>query len=1066
MNFIRRFRFFPSVIFSLIAIFAAVPQAHAQYSQSLFSGMHWRLIGPFRGGRALAVTGVPGQPNTFYFGAVGGGVWKTTNAGRTWNPVFDAEPIASIGAIAVAPSDPNVVYVGTGEADMRSNISYGDGMYKSTDAGKTWKKIGLTDSRQIGAILVDPRDANLVYVAALGHAYGPNDERGVFRSTDGGATWKKILFKDANTGAIALAFDPQNSKVIYAALWQTRRPPWNVYPPSNGPGSGLYKTTDGGETWTRLENGLPTEGLGRIGVAVAPTNPNRVYAVVDAKNGGLYRSDDAGATWKLADNEARIWGRGWYFCGVTVDPKNPDVLYVMNTATYRSTDGGKGFTAIKGAPGGDDYHTLWIEPDDPERMILGSDQGTVISVDGAQTWSSWYNQPTAQFYHVATDDEFPYWAFGAQQDSGSAGTPSRSRHRGIGQFDWLPITAGGESGSIAPDPLHPGILFGGTVSRYDLFSGVDQDVSPPLAHPGDYRRTWTQPLVFSPANPHALYFGTQVLFRTMDGGQSWQIISPDLSRPAPGVPPNLDPTTANDVDGNGVHGLIYTISPSPMASDLIWTGTDDGYIQVTRDGGKTWTNVTPQELTPWSKVTFVEASHFDENEAFAAVDRHRLDDIKPYIYRTRDSGKTWQMTTSGIPDGAYVNVVREDPARRGLLYAGTETGVFVSFDDGDHWQPLQLNLPVTPIRDLVIHDSDLVAATHGRSFWILDDVTPLRQLSTEMAGADAFLFKPETAYRVRPGSDEGTPLPTEEPAGENPPNGAIIDYYLKTAPTGPATLEIFDSAGKLVRRYSSAEKVPPIDEKSFDIQLAWVHPPQPPSAEAGMHRFVWDLHYPGAGGGRRGGLAAVMAFFGFGGGPWAMPGNYTVKLTVNGQSYEQPLTMKMDPRVKTSQEDLQKQFDMAQQALVLTGEAGGAARQAAQLLDKLKALTPKVASRKNKTLAEQVDKMTKDTDAVLGQEPRDGLPAGAPQPTDRTTLRYVSGALGELERAIESADVAPTADAQSAFNQDGEIVHNALGKWDVILNTDLPALNKELQRAHLNSEVIELGPARPSGAEE
>jgi photosystem II stability/assembly factor-like uncharacterized protein len=1065
VNFIRRSSFFAFVALSLSAIFMAVPQAGAQYSQDLFSGMHWRLIGPFRGGRALAVTGVPGEPDTFYFGAVGGGVWKTTNTGRTWEPIFDAEPIASVGAIAVAPSNPNVIYVGTGEADMRSDISYGDGMYKSSDAGKTWTHIGLADTRQIGAILVDPHDANLVYVAALGHAYGPNAERGVFRSTDGGATWKKVLFKDENTGAIALAFDPQNSKTIYAALWQTRRPPWNVYPPSNGPGSGLYKTTDGGDTWTQLTNGLPTEGLGRIGVAVAPTDPNRVYAIVDAKQGGLYRSDDAGATWKLADNEERIWGRGWYFCGIAVDPKNADVVYVTNTSTYRSTDGGKSFIAIKGAPGGDDYHILWIEPGDPNRMILGSDQGVVISVDGAKTWSSWYNQPTAQFYHVATDNQFPYWVFGAQQDSGAAGTTSRSRHRGIGERDWLPISVGGENGYIAPDPLHPGILFGGTVSRYDLFSGVNQDVSPPLAHPGDYRHAWTQPLVFSPADPHALYFGTQVLFRTADGGQSWQIISPDLTRPAPGVPPNLDPTTAKDMDGNGVRGLIYTISPSPVASDLIWIGTDDGYIQMTRDGGKTWTNVTPPQLTPWSKVTFVEASHFDEKTAYAAVDRHRLDDIKPYIYRTHDSGKTWQLITNGIPDGSYVNVVRQDPDRRGLMYAGTEKGVFVSFDHGDHWQPLQLNLPVTPIRDLVIHDADLVAATHGRSFWILDDVTPLRQLSAEMAGADAFLFKPETAYRVRPGSDEGTPLPAEEPAGENPPNGAILDYYVKDAAEGPVTLEIFDSAGKLVRRYSSSEKIPPINEKTLDIPMAWVHPPEPPSAAPGMHRFVWDLHYLGAGGGRRGEMAAMMAMFGFGGGPWAMPGNYTVKLTVNGQSFEQPLTVKMDPRVKTSQEDLQKQFDMAQQVLVLTGEVNGASQQASQLLEKLKALAPKVASRKNKVLADQVEKMSKDTQAVLGQPPRGELAAGPPQPVDRTTLRYVSGALGEVERAIESADVAPTADAVTAFNQDGEIVHNALAKWDVILNMDLPALNKELQRAHLNFDVIELGPAQPGGGD-
>ena len=1065
MSHLRRFSYFVVGTFIGLIILGAIAPRRAsaqQINENLYSGMHWRLIGPFRGGRAVAVTGVPGQPDVFYFGSVGGGVWKTTNAGLTWKPVFDSEHIASIGAIAVAPSEPNVIYVGSGEPDMRSDISYGNGMYKSTDAGATWKHIGLEDTRQIGSILVDPRDANLVYVAAMGHSYGPNAERGVFRSTDGGATWKKILFKDENTGAIDLAFDPQNTKTIFAALWQTRRPPWNVYPPSNGPGSGLYKSTDGGDNWTQITNGLPTEGRGRIGVAVAPSNSNRVYAIVDAKNGGLYRSDDAGQTWKLADNESRIWGRGWYFGGVTVDTKNSDIVYVMNTSTYRSTDGGQSFTAIKGAPGGDDYHTLWIEPNDPKRMILGSDQGVVVSVDGAQSWSSWYNQPTAQFYHVATDNRFPYWVYGAQQDSGAAGTTSHSRHRGISSRDWLPLGVGGENGYIAPDPLHTGILYGGTVSRENVFTGASAQVTPSLAHPGDYRHTWTQPLVFSPADPHALYFGAQVLFKTTDGAQTWQIISPDLTRAAPGVPANLDPTTAKDQDGNGVHGLIYTISPSPMAADEIWIGTDDGNIQMTRDGGKNWQNVTPTELTPWSKVTFVEASHFDQNEAYAAVDRHRLDDIKPYIYKTQDAGKTWQPITTGIPEGSYVNVIREDPARRGLLYAGTEKGVFVSFNDGAQWQPLQLNLPTTPIRDLVIHGADLVAATHGRSFWILDDVTPLRGASEQVENSPAYLFKPETAYRVRPGSDEGTPLPAEIPAGENPPDGASIDYYLKSAAAGPVTLEIFDSSGKLVRRYSSAEHVTPINPKQLDIPSAWVHSPEPLSAAAGMHRFVWDLHYPGAGGGRRGGMAALAAMFGFGGGPWAVPGDYTVKLTAGGQSYSQPLTVKMDPRVKVSQADLQKQFELAQQVLARTAEVNAAAQQAAALQKRLQEIAPQVASPKDKKLADTVDELDKRVSALLGNPPAGEL-GGTPEPTDRTTLRYVSGALGQVERVVESDDAAPSADASAAFAQDDQIAQAALQKWETIVSTDLPALNKELHRAKI--EPIELGMHRPAAAE-
>lgn len=1034
----------------------SLPAVAQQIDPALYSGMHWRMIGPFRSGRAVAVTGTPGHPDEFYFGAVGGGVWKTTDAGRVWKPVFDAEKIASIGAIAVAPSDTNVVYVGSGEPDMRSDISYGNGMYKSVDGGKTWTNIGLEDTRQIGWILVDPRDPNRVFVAALGHSYGPNAERGVFRSTDGGTTWKKVLYKDENTGAIDMAFDPQNPNTIYAALWQTRRPPWNVYPPSNGPGSGLYKSTDGGDNWTQLTDGLPTTGLGRIGVAVAPTDANRVYALVDAKNGGVYRSDDAGKTWRLDDNESRIWGRGWYFGGITVDPKNEDVVYVMNTSTYRSTDGGASFTAIKGAPGGDDYHTLWIEPNDPNRMILGSDQGVIISVDDAKTWSSWYNQPIGQFYHVETDNRFPYWVYGAQQDSGAAGTTSRSRHRGITARDWLPITVGGENGYIAADPLHPGILFGGTVSRYNIFTGESQDVSPPLAHPGDYRHTWTQPLVFSPADPHALYFGTQVLFKTMDGAESWQIISPDLTRPDPGTPPNLDPTTANDIDGGGRRGLIYTIAPSPLNKDLIWIGTDDGNIQVTSDGGQNWQNVTPPELTAWSKVTMIEASHYDANVAFAAIDRHRLDDLKPYIYMTRDSGKSWRAITSGIPEDSYVNVIREDPARRGLLYAGTETGMFVSFNDGAQWQPLHLNMPTVPIRDIKVHDADLVVATHGRAFWILDDVTPLRQASAEVANSEAYLFKPEMAWRVRPGSDEGTPLPAEVAAGENPPDGAILDYYLKSAPQGPVALEISDNNGKLVRRYSSADKFPPVNPKLLDIPASWVHPLEPLSAAPGMHRFVWDLHYPSAGGGRgRGGMAAM---FGFGGGPWAAPGEYTVKLEADGQTLEQPLMVKMDPRIKVSQEDLEKQLDLAQQVLAKTAEVNAASRQAESVEQSLAALEPKAASRRE--LAQKIHALENETAKILGAQAANPLAASSgPEVTDRATLRYVAGALGQLERVIESDDAAPSADAATAFTQDSQIADAAAEKWQGLISTELPALNEELRHAHL--EPIEVG--EPSG---
>jgi photosystem II stability/assembly factor-like uncharacterized protein len=868
--------------------------AQQQYDASTYSGLRWRMIGPFRGGRVNGVTGVPGQPNTFYFGSVGGGVWQSNNSGRTWTPVFDSQPIASIGAIAVAPSSPNVLYVGSGEADMRSQISYGNGMYKSTDAGKTWAHIGLEGTRQIGRVLVDPKNPNIVFVAALGHAYGPNPERGVYRSRDSGATWQKVLFKNNNVGAIDLAIDPQNLQVIYATLWNTRRPPWSIYPPSYGPGGGIFKSTDGGTTWKPLTNGIPTEKIGHIGIAIAPSNHNRIYAIVDAKAGGLYASDDAGATWSKISGDTRLWGRGWYFCKVAVDPQNPDIVYVSNTSLYRSTDAGKSWTAIKGAPGGDDYHQLWIYPDDPNRMILASDQGAIVSVDGAATWSSWYNQPTAQLYHVAADNRFPYWVTGAQQDSGAVGVLTRSSHAEISMRDWAPVCAGGESDYTAPDPLHPEILFGGRVTRCNVITGEMKNVSPEHGLSAPARHTWTLPLVFSQADPHALYFSNQFLFKTTSGGESWSQISPDLTREDPGVPPNLDEATAGDAPEGKRRGVIYTIAPSPLRAQKLWIGTDDGYIQVTNDDGKTWQNVTPQALTPWSKVVMMEASHFDINEAYAAVDRHRLEDNEPYIYRTRDGGKTWQNITRGLPAGVYMQTVKEDPERRGLLFAGTELGVYVSFNDGDQWQSLQLNLPPASMRDLVIHEDDLIVATHGRGFWVLDDITSLRQINDEVASSvTAYLFRPADAINMPPPSENGTPQPRDEPLAENPPYGAIIDYYLKSAASGPVTLEILDPAGEPIRRYSSEDRTPRANPDTLNIPASWVRAPEPLSAAAGMHRWVWDLRPTppadrpaGGGGGGREVAAAVL------------PGTYMVKLTVGGKSYTQPLIVKMDPRMK------------------------------------------------------------------------------------------------------------------------------------------------------------------------
>jgi photosystem II stability/assembly factor-like uncharacterized protein len=895
MRELRRF-----VTFVIIAMFVLLSVSTADAQQldpSLYSGLHWRMIGPFRGGRVNAVSGVVGQLDTFYFGSVGGGVWKSSNAGRTWTPVFDSTNVASIGAIGVAPSDPNVIYVGTGEADMRDSIAFGNGVYKSVDAGKTWKHLGLENTKQIGRIIVDPKNPNTVFLAALGNAYAPDPDRGVYRSRDGGATWQKVLFKNNDAGAIDLAFDPVDSKTVYATLWNVRRPPWFIYGPANGPGAGIFKSVDGGTTWQEISEGIPLEDRGHIGIAVAPTNRNRLYAVVDAKDGGVFTSNDGGTTWTRLSNDKRLWDRGWYFEKVTVDPKNADIVYVMNTSMYRSTDAGKTWTPIKGAPGGDDYHQLWINPDDPKRMILASDQGTIVTVDGAATWSSWYNQPTAQIYHVAADYRFPYWVTGAQQDSGAVGTPSRSIHSDISNRDWEGLCAGGEAGYTAPDPLHPEVLFGGTVSRCNVLTGENKSVSPERgATPGQFRHAWTQPLVFSQADPHALYYANQFLYKTTNGGESWAQISADMTREDPGVPSNLNEAAATHAPADKRRGVIYTIAPSPLRASTIWIGTDDGLIHLTRDDGKTWQNVTPPALTSWSKVVMIEASHFDVNEAYAAVERHQLSDYEPHIYRTLDSGKTWTEITRGLPAGVYVQTVKEDPNRRGLLFTGTERSVFVSFDDGDHWQSLQMNLPSASMRDLAVQGDDLIVATHGRGFWVIDNITPLRQLSNDVSKANAHLFQPADAYLLTPGNDNGTPMPRDEPIAENPPFGAMIDYHLKSNASGPVTIEIVDPAGDVIRKYSSEDKPAAVNLETLNIPAYWVRAPETVSTAAGMHRWIWDLRptpppRPAGGGGGGG-------FGGRGGASLVLPGVYTVRLSLAGKSFTQPLIVHADPRAK------------------------------------------------------------------------------------------------------------------------------------------------------------------------
>jgi photosystem II stability/assembly factor-like uncharacterized protein len=905
----------------------------AQQLANLTSGLRWRMLGPFRGGRVDAATGVPGRPNEFYFGAVNGGVWKSIDAGRVWTPVFDSQPVASIGAIAVAPSAPDVVYVGSGECTLRDSMGYGNGMYKSTDAGKSWSHIGLDDTQHIGRIAVDPKNPNIVFVAAIGHLYAPSAERGVFRSTDGGKSWKKVLYKDENIGAVEVVIDPTNSSVIYAGLWNTRRPPWYTYRPSNGPGGGIFKSTDGGNTWKQLTTGLPKSGIGKTGIAVSAGNPRRVYAVVDCLEpdtsvpapaaatpagggggraaaqpvqSGFFRSDDGGATWTKMSSDPALSGRGWYFEHVTVDPGDPDVVYVPNVAVNRTKDGGKTWVPLRGSPGGDDYHQAWVSPDDPNTMIVASDQGAIITHNAKSddprdvTWSSWLNQPIAQIYHVSVDYRFPYWVTGAQQDSGAVAVCSRGKFAEISMRDWEPIGAGGESGTTAGDPLHPGIIFGGKGARFDLALNVAMPGTTDPRGTETDRGDWTQPLVISRADPRAMYYSSQFVYKTTDGAKSWSQISGDLTRPAPGVPSTLDAAAAADTDRNGNRGVVYTLSPSPLLVPMVWAGTDDGLIHVTTNDGKSWQNVTPSAITAWSRVTTVEASHFDFNAAYASVDRHQLQDFEPYVYRTRDMGKTWQKISGGLPAGVYVHVVKEDPKRQGTLVAGTERGAFVSLDDGDSWQPLQLNMPATSVRDFEFYENDLVVATHGRGFWVIDDISPLRQVNNAVLAADAYLFKPADAINVLQGGDNGTPLQKDEPQALNPPNGAVIDFYLRSAATGTLTLEILDAAGTSVRTFSTDASSQPAAQGGRgggggipSTSPLWRTPPEPFSASAGMHRVVWDAVpvVPGGGRGGRGGGGG-----GRGGGAPKLTGTFTAKLTVNGKSYAQTFAVRADPR--------------------------------------------------------------------------------------------------------------------------------------------------------------------------
>src|SRR6267142_2244792 len=1030
-----------ALLWSTGFVMAGVNRAQ-QITESLYSETKWRMIGPFRAGKVNAVAGVPGNAGVYYFGADGGGVWKTTDGGTVWKPIFDNEPAAPIGALALAPSNPNIIYAGTGVNGIYSDIGSGNGIYKSTDAGETWQHSGLQDTRHIARILIDPRNPDLVLVAAIGHAFGPNEERGVFRSTDGGRTWKKVLFKDKVTGAVDLCFEPGNPRVVYATMWQGIRKPGQKGT-AYGPGSGLYKSSDEGLTWVPITGpGLPETDWGRSGVAVAPgTRGQRVYLILEAKekNGGLYRSDDGGASWKKITEDRRITGF-WYMSEIFVDPKNPDVLYVPSQNLYRSNDGGHNFTAIKGAPGGDDYHTIWIDPTNSQRIMLGVDQGATISLNGGESWSTWYNQPTGQFYRVATDHRFPYWVYGPQQDSGTAGIASRGNNGQITERDWFPVGPG-ESGYTIPDPLDADVVYnagpGGSVVRLSKTTGQVRDISPaPVSFESKYRFNWTIPMAFSPQDPHLLYLGTQFLLKTNNEGTSWDAVSGDLTRVRP-----------DEKDSKQARGTILTIAPSEVKEGVIWVGTDDGNIQLTKDAGRSWQNVTPPNVSEWSMVSIVEASHFDVGTAYAAVNRNNHDDLKPHIFRTRDFGQTWQEIVQGIRETDFVRTVREDPARKGLLYVGTETGVYVSLDGGEHWQSLRLNMPVVAIHDLAIKQDDLVAATYGRAFWILDDVTPLRQLDGRGTAAGTRLFAPRTAIRVRRDENQDTPLPPEIPAGKNPPDGAILNYFLPANSAGHIQLEIYDADEKLVRSFSSAATPREPEETPFVAEY-WIEHPQALSKAAGMHRFVWNLRYadPRAMHPQSPYDYPIAAIVGSTPlppqGPLVLPGRYEVRLKAGGQVLRQALEVKMDPRVPAARNELDSSLELQLRISALLGKNFDGYQQAKQLRARLAELMKRPKEDPIAVAASTLDAKV----ASLQGEATPILEA-----LKTTTFMAVNDTLTALMALVDGADFAPSEESFAAYRRICKGSNEALAAWQELKNKDAAALSTLLGRSNLTA---------------
>jgi photosystem II stability/assembly factor-like uncharacterized protein len=1038
------------------------------------SEMHWRMIGPFRGGRTRAATGVPGEPNVFYVGQVNGGVWKSTDYGRTWVPIFDGEPTQSIGAIAVAPSNSSIVYVASGEGLHRPDLSVGDGIYKSTDAGKTWAHLGLKGGQQIPALVVDPRDPNRLYAAVLGHPYGPNEERGIYRSVDGGVSWKKVLYKDANTGGDDVVLDPEDPNTVYASLWESRLGPWEDGNQYEGTHGGLFKSTDGGDTWKPLTKGLP-DNLVQIQVAVCPSEPKRLYATLaTSKQGGyasgaglgFYRSDDAGENWYKATDDPRPAMKigGGDLPIPAVDPKNADVVYVASIVTPRSTDGGHTWTSLRGAPGGDDYQNIWINPQNPDIILLVSDQGALVSTNRGESWSSWYNQPTAQLYHVAVTNSFPYQVCAGQQESGSVCISSRGNDGYIDYRQWHPAGII-EYGYAAPDPLHPEIVFGAgrtNVSKYNMITGEVQDVTPVPVRDPEIRADRTEPIMFSPVDPHLLFSATSVLFETKDYGATWQKISPDLSREHSGQPSSL--SALPEPDQAKRRGAIYSLAPSYKSVNTIWAGTDDGLLWVTRDHGKNWKDITPKGLIPWSKVTQISASHFDDMTAYVSVSRLRIDDLHPYLYRTHDGGATWQVISAGLPDNSPVNTVREDPVRKGLLFAGTETAVWYSDDDGDHWLPLQLNLPHTSMRDLWITSGDkgddLIVATHGRSFWILDGISSIRQYA-DLKPDTPTLFKPGDAYRIRRSNYTDTPMPIDEPMGENPPDGAILDYLLPITTKGTVTLEILDVGGKLVRKYASTDApyATPDELAKQLIPLYWIKMPKALPATPGMHRWIWDLRYatPTATRYEYPISAVPHETPRVPQGPLVLPGSYTVRLTADGKTMTVPLTVKMDPRVKATRADLVALSAAESKLAAMVSGSAEASLEAHSLREQIAKLSKDAPG----SLKASLEGSNKQLAELLSGKPK--LPGSEEIPG----LDDVSGESLELYAQVGQADAAPTVAQLKAATNTGEEVKEALEGWKRWKDTSLPALNEQLHAAHLSELDLQQRPeTMPEGGDE